>query len=107
MAVTCVEEAVQAALAADVSLIALIPATRIKSGTASQKEVMPYIVHFPVAGTPTQLLADLAPFKIWDFYQVSVFAASYASGSSAARAVAAAIGRKTTSDGVEFMLSGE
>lgn len=104
---TFVEEAVQAALTADAGVIALVPAYKIKVGFAGQNLQEPYITHFPVAGSPTHLLAELAALKTWESYQVSVFGETYLSAKNVMLAVVAALGRLTTSDGVQFMLSGE
>lgn len=107
MAATDVEQAVEAALKADSGVTALVPATSIKTGFAGQSLPTPYIVHFPVVGMPTQLLGELAAMKIWTHYQVSVFSDSYSNAKAVSLAVVAALGRLTTSDGVQFMLSSE
>lgn len=103
---TCVEEAVQAALIADPGIAVLVPASSIKVAFAGQLLPTPYIVHFPVSGSPTQLLGEMAALKVWSSYQVSVFSDKYSSGEAVMAAVVAALGRLTTAEGVQFILSG-
>jgi hypothetical protein len=104
---TDVEGAMQAALIADAGVTALVSADRIKVGFAGQSLATPYIIHFPVTGTPTHTLEAIMSLKEWEVYQLSVFGDTYASVKAVAKAIVAAVGRLTTSDGVQFMLNGE
>lgn len=81
-----IEENTYALLSAGASVIALVPASRIKPPGNWQNLPLPYIVHFPVAADPLYTHSGRAPLTEWPFYQVSCFGASY----SSARAVATA-----------------
>jgi hypothetical protein len=87
-----VTEDIQAALRADVSLAALV-STRIFAPQLLQDVTRPYVVHFPVSVTPTQLYAGISS-EVRYGYQVSVFADSFASGETVLAAVLACLKRK-------------
>lgn len=69
------------------AITALVPASRIKPPGNWQNLTRPYIEHFPVSIDPTVIHGGLAALRIWDFYQISVYADSYSSGDAVARAI--------------------
>ena len=75
-----VEEKVQAILVGDATLIASVPAARIKTPGQHQNLTLPYIVHFPVGVEPTYTHGGLAALRIWSYYQVSIFSDDYPTG---------------------------
>lgn len=82
------------------ALTTLIPVDRVKPPGNWVSMGLPYAVHFPVSESPTITYGGLAALRIWDFYQISVFADSY----SKAEAVVETI-RQTftgTIDGCHF-----
>ena len=87
-----IEEKVQAVLAANSGVTALVPTARISVDSEIQGRVRPYIVHFP-ASTETMETHDggLATLKFWR-YQVSCFGDTYASAKAVAVAVQSALG---------------
>lgn len=93
MVAQCVTR-VQALLIANAALVALVPASRIKTVGQWQNLELPYIVHFPVGLAPFRTHSGLPSMTIWDVYQVSAYATTYSSG----RAIAEAV--KTALDGV-------
>lgn len=68
----------------------LCPSSRIKPPGNWQNLARPYIVHFPVALRQARTHGGLNG-RIWDSYQVSVFADDYADGRSLSDAVVAAL----------------
>ena len=74
------------------------PATHIKTRGSHQNLALPYIVHFPVAESPIRTHGGLAALRIWDSYQVSVFAPGSDTGYAIGRALANAV--RTAMDGV-------
>lgn len=90
-----VTEKVQAVMVANVALVALVPAARIKAPGNWQNLTRPYIVHFPVSCMPTRTHTGLLDFKSWSSYQVSVFADTFSSGEATSAAV------RTALDGVQ------
>jgi hypothetical protein len=103
--VTLVEK-VLAVLSAAPSVTTLVPAARIKPPGDWQDLALPYIVHFPVGVSPTQLLASRAALTEWPFYQISIFAASYSAADAIAVAIRDLLGN-ANSDGVQFMWTGQ
>ena len=76
-----IEQQVYTILSATAALTALVPAARIKPPGDWQNLALPYIVHFPVAPDPVHVHDDSAIQPgIWDFYQISVFSATYSEG---------------------------
>lgn len=65
----------------------LVPASRILPPGNWQNIERPYIIHFPVSLTPTQTMEGQAALRIWERYQISVFAGDFASGEAVACAV--------------------
>lgn len=89
-----IEKAVYQVLAASATLTALCPAAKIYPQGDWQNIGLPYIVHFGVATSPTQMYSGLASLEMYEFYQVSCYAATQ----SAARGMADAV--KRAMDGV-------
>lgn len=85
------EEKVYAVLAAAAGVTALVPASRIKVPGDHQNLAKPYLVHFPVAGDTTQCHDGPKALRLWNNYQVSVYAADYSSARILADAVVAAL----------------
>lgn len=81
------------------------PATRIKTPGPNQNLSLPYIVHFPVAERPIRTHGGLVALRIWESYQVSVFASDYATGRALADAVRTAMDG-VTSSGVHVHFQG-
>ena len=71
-----VEQKAQAVLIAAAGTIG-VAATNIRTPGNWQNLTPPYIVHFPASMTPEHTFEALMTFRIYDFYQVSVFAATY------------------------------
>lgn len=87
-----VETAVQEILASSTGITALCPASRIKVPGAWQDLALPYLVHFPVSLDPIRTHdGGVEPLKIWGFYQVSIFADAYSTGTALTTAVLAAM----------------
>lgn len=88
-----ITEKVQAVLIAAAGVTGLVPAARIKVPGTWQNLTRPYIVHRPVAeGSPTHTHdGGLESLRLWEFYQVSIFAATYDSGNAVAQAVRTAL----------------
>lgn len=82
-----VEEKVQAILEAAGTVTALCPAARIRVPGTWQNLSAPYIIHFPVAVEPTRDHSGLKVLRIWDPYQVSIFASTYSAGRALADAI--------------------
>ena len=72
------------------AVTALCPAARIKPPGNWQNLTRSYIVHFPVALRQARTHDGLKG-RLWDSYQVSVFADDYTSGRNLADAVVAAL----------------
>lgn len=86
-----VEEKAQAVLAAAVGVTALVPAARIRVPGNWQNLPAPYILHYPVAATPTRTHQGLEALEVYDFYQVSVYAATFSAARAIERAVRSAL----------------
>lgn len=88
-----ISEKVQALLIGDETITALVPAPRIKPPGNWQNLARPYIIHRPVAeGMPTHTTpGGLQSLRLWEFYQVSIFAATFDSGNVVAEAVRTAL----------------
>jgi hypothetical protein len=69
------------------AITALVPATRILPPGPWQNVARPYIVHFPVSLVPTITHSGQQELRIWDFYQISVFADTFAQGDAVADAI--------------------
>ena len=98
-----ITEKMYAVMSAETAITDLVPATRILTPGPWQNIARPYIIHFPVALQPTIVHGSHAALKMWDFYQVSVFADSYPQGDAVAAALVATL--PGNYDGVEVMLS--
>lgn len=85
-----VETEVYDTLRAASGVTSLCPADRIKPPGNWQNLARPYIIHFPVALRQSRTHGGLNG-RIWDSYQVSVFADDYADGRSLSDAVVAAL----------------
>jgi len=87
-----VEEAVHGILTANSTVIALCPSSRILVPGDWQNIQSPYIIHFPASSSQIHTHGEgLALLRIYDFYQVSIFAASYSGARALADAVIAAL----------------
>ena len=76
-----VEEKVQAVLAANEALTAAVPAASIRSPGSYQNVARPWIAHFPAGSViPTYTHDGLRKLRIWDRYQVTLYADTYSSG---------------------------
>lgn len=74
---TC-DEKVQVILLADAALTAVVPAARIKTPGDWQAMPRPYIIHQPQAGQVIHTHdGGLQPLRIWDFYEVAVYALTH------------------------------
>lgn len=100
-----ITEAIQARLIGNATLTALVPAARIMAPGDHQNVARPYIVHFPVSVQPIQTHTGLAALMFRD-YQVSVFAATYASGEAIANTVRDAMIGITSNGAHIFLESG-
>jgi len=85
------EEKIYAVLSANAGVTALVPASRIKVTGDYQNLAKPYLVHFPVAGETIQTHQGMAALRLWQNYQVSVYASDYGSARRIADAVVAAL----------------
>ena len=85
-----VREKIQAVLEAAGGVTAFVPTNRIRVPGSWQNLARPYIIHFAAAVDPTHTHGGLAQGKGWS-YQVSVFADSYSTGDTIARAVVTAL----------------
>lgn len=85
-----IEEKTFAVLSAASAVTALCPAARIKPPGDNQNLVRPYIVHQPIAAEPERIAGGRAALHRW-VYQVSVFADSYSSARTLAKAVTDAL----------------
>lgn len=101
-----IEEKVQAVLAADAGVTALVPAARIRVPSEWQLTDRPYIVHHPISVEPLHTEESVEKLKRWDFYQVSCFADSYSAARRIAVAVRALLGYYA-SGGIVSRWSGE
>lgn len=73
-----VDEKVQVILLANVALVAVVPAARIKTPGDWQAMPRPYIIHQPQAGSVIHTHdGGLQPLRIWDFYEVAVYAETH------------------------------
>lgn len=86
-----VEEKAQAVLAAAAGVTALVPAARIRVPGDWQNLAAPYIIHYPVSVTPTRSHEGLEALEVYDFYQVSVYAATFSAARAIERAVRSAL----------------
>lgn len=86
-----IEQHVYNTLRANAAVTALCPASRIKVPGNWQNLQTPYIVHFPVSLRPTQTHEGLASLRIWDYYQVGIYAATYSEGRALLEAVLSAL----------------
>lgn len=85
-----VTEKIQEILIADATLIALVPAARIRCPGNWQNLDLPYIVHFPVSITPLYTHEGLEAHREWR-YQIDVFSSTFSSGDAIATAVRNAV----------------
>lgn len=88
------EEKIQALLVANASLIAVVPASRIKGPGDWQGLDLPYIEHWPVAPDPgiyTYGNVALQPWRKWSNYQVNCYAASVSEAKTIADLVVTAL----------------
>lgn len=87
-----VEEKILAILSAAGSVTALVPTERIKPEGDWQNLARPYIVHQPIVGQPIHTHGEgLVSLRIWDFYEVSIYAASTSEARAIGEAVTAAL----------------
>lgn len=77
-----IEEKMQEVLTGIEALKALVPASRIKVPGNHQNLARPYIVHMPISQEPITTHEGLQPLRVWEFYQVSVFADLYSTGTA-------------------------
>ncbi len=98
-----VEEYIQDLLAADETLVELVPASRIRLAGEYQNLDRPYIIHFPVSDTPINTHSGLAALRIWDRYRVSVFADDYSTGRAVAEVVRSLLGAQRTTVSCFFL----
>lgn len=82
-----IEEKVYALLSAMPTVTALCPASRIKVPGNWQGLVRPYVVHHPVTVEPIRTHDGLESLRIWEYYQISVIAETYSSGTALAVAI--------------------
>jgi hypothetical protein len=80
-----IEEKVQAALAADAGVRALVPGV-IRVGFVGQGVATPYIGHQPVTSSETRTHSGRAGIQEWE-YQISCFAGDYPTAKAIAIAV--------------------
>lgn len=85
------EEKVFAILGGDAGVTDLVPVERIKVPGDWQGLARPYIVHLPVAAEPVACHDGPKALRIWRFYQVSVYGATYSEAKAVAIAVEAAL----------------
>ena len=101
-----VTEAVQAVLVADAPVLALCPAVRIRVPGRWEGLARPYIIHFPVALENIRTHSEgLAAMRIWDSYQVSIFADAMSEAETLAYAVRTALDGVTAA-GVSIFWTG-
>jgi hypothetical protein len=86
-----ITELVFTTLSAAATVTAKCPAARIKVPGAWQDLALPYITHAPVALSPTVTHEGLQALRVWDYYQVDVWASSYGQGEELALAVLTAL----------------
>lgn len=86
---TGITEQMQTILTAISAITTLVPAARICAGRMPQNTALPYIAHFPISGVPYLTHQGVAAMRDWDFYQVSIFARTYAEGDAIAKVVLA------------------
>lgn len=86
-----ITEKVHSILSAAAGVVALCPAARIKVPGSWQDLALPYILHRPVTLTPTVSHGGLEALRVWDSYQVDVFARRYSEGEALALAVLSAL----------------
>lgn len=86
-----VEEKMQALLEAASGVTTLVLAENIRVPGDWQDIPLPYIIHFPVSPEPTHTHDGPKALRIWQEYQVSVFAATYGEARQITDAVVAAL----------------
>lgn len=101
-----VEEKAQAVLAAAGTVTALVPASRIRVPGDWQDLTAPYIIHYPVSVSDISTRTHEGPIvlEIYEFYQVSVYAATFKGARAIERAVRAALNGNHA--GFDFRLIG-
>ena len=100
-----IEQQVYTILAATAAVTSLVPASRIKTPGNWQNMARPYVVHNPVSPEPIPLMNNtMAAMRIWEYYQISVYADSYSSGNEIARAIRDALTSGVQMGDVVFML---
>ena len=99
-----IEQQVYTILAAIPAVTSLVPASRIKVPGNSQSMARPYVVHHPVSPEPIALMNNtMAAMRIWEYYQISVYADSYSSGNGIACAIRDALTSGVQTGDVVFM----
>lgn len=86
-----VEEKIQAVLEGSGSVTSVVPVARIKVPGDWQDLALPYIIHFPLLDEPIHTHDGLAKLRIWRFYQVWIYAASYSQAAQLRDAVILAL----------------
>lgn len=101
-----VEEKIRIILLASIDLARVVPGDRIKTPGDWQALPTPYIIHQPVAG---QLIhthdEGLQPLRMWDFYEVSVYATTHGQARAIGNIVVAALDGYQDSDVQRIALS--
>lgn len=103
-----IEEKVLAIWSADGTATALVPAARFKVPGDWQNMALPYVIQYPVAESAIHAHDNRAayqPLRTWEFYQLSVIAASYSSAKAVAEKIKSVFNGNI--DGVQFFYRGQ
>ena len=74
-------------LSGNSALTALVAVEKIRTPGPHQDLVPPYLIHFPVSLEPTHTHEAQQALSVWDFYQISIFAADYPTGEEIAQVI--------------------